>query len=388
MRGAVFRGFGLPQIGRPIASALHLALRNLLQDRIRFLLSVIGVALALMLILFLLGLRAGAQRSATVYLDSVPGSVVVLPPGARTTAAGSARHIAPRLTAEVIATDGVAKVVPILLTMGFTDLHGTQEGIKLVGYDAALGGGPWDLAEGREPAGSGEVVLDHVVADRHGLAIGDSFEIGGRSLTIVGLSNETASFTGSYAFARKSEIESILLAPGAASILVVTPAPGTTPDGLVQRLNANTGANVLLKSELMDNDAELIAGILDQIFLLMIAAALVVGVLVVGLVIYAATNERRAEYGILKAIGARNGVLYRVVASQALAVGSLGAAFGVAFAFVLGWLVAALRPQFLVVIEPSAIVTAIAAGLIMAVAGGLLPARAAGHLAPAEIFRK
>ena len=36
-----------------------LALQNLLQDTLRLALSVVGIALALMLILFLLGLRAG-----------------------------------------------------------------------------------------------------------------------------------------------------------------------------------------------------------------------------------------------------------------------------------------------------------------------------------------
>lgn len=373
---------------RSLASAWHLALRNLLQDRVRFVLSVVAVALALMLILFLLGLRAGAQRGAVVYLENVSGSVVVLPPGVSTTGAGSTQFLGPELVAEVASTDGVGKVTPILLTMGFSELHGTKEGVKLVGYDASLGGGPWDLHKGREPEADDEVVLDRVVADRHGLGIGDSFALGGQTLTIVGLSNETASFTGSYAFARRSAVERIVLAPSAASLLVVTPAPGTTADALVARLGGIQVTNVLLKRELMDNDAELIAGVLDQILFLMIGAAFVVGVLVVGMVIYTATNERRSEYGILKAIGAGNGMLYRVVASQSLAAGSLGAALGVGFAFVMGWLVATARPQFPVIIEPSALAVAIAAGLSMALAGGLLPARSAGRLAPAEVFRR
>ena len=41
-----------------------LALQNLLQDMLRLALSVLGIALALMLILFLLGLRSGIFRSA------------------------------------------------------------------------------------------------------------------------------------------------------------------------------------------------------------------------------------------------------------------------------------------------------------------------------------
>ena len=377
-----------PGAGGGVALAARLAMRNLLQDRVRFVLSVLAVALALMLILVLLGLRAGARLGAVVYLDNAPGSVVVLPPGVRTTGAGSSQLLSPETTDAVTSTEGAGKVTPILLTLGFAELHGRQEGIKLVGYDAAFGGGPWSLKEGREPATDDEVVLDRVIASRHQLAIGDSFVLGGRTLVIAGLSNETASWTGSYAFARKPAVESIVLAPGGTSLLLVTPASGTTPAELAERLKALPGTNVLLKSDLMDNDAELLVGIIDKIILLMVAAAFIVGALVVGMVIYTATTERRTEYGILKAIGARNALLYRVVTVQSLAAGGLGAVLSVGLAFVMGWLVAFARPQFLVLIEPRAIAVTIVAGLAMALGGGLVPARSAGRLAPAEVFRR
>jgi len=101
------RRSALPSIGRSFSSAWRLALRNLLQDRLRFALTVLAVGLPLMLILFLLGLRAGARRSAVVYLDNAPGSVAVLPQGARTTAAGSARFLAPEVADKVASTAGV-----------------------------------------------------------------------------------------------------------------------------------------------------------------------------------------------------------------------------------------------------------------------------------------
>jgi len=165
-----------------MASAWRLALRNLLQDRLRFVLSVVAVGLSLMLILFLLGLRAGALRSAVVYLDNAPGSVEVLPPGARSTVAGSAQFLSPETAAAVASTAGVARVTPILLMMGFSDMHGTKEVIKLAGYDTAKGGGPWDLARGREPVADDEVVLDRTLARRHDLGVGGTFAIGGRTL--------------------------------------------------------------------------------------------------------------------------------------------------------------------------------------------------------------
>ena len=365
-----------------------LALRNLLQDTLRFALSVVGVALAVMLILFLLGLRAGIFQSAVIYLDHAPGSVAVMPAGVRSTSAGVSQFLPPDTANLVAAAPGAGRVTPILLMMAIPELHGRKELIKLVGYDPARGGGPWNLSQGREPQADDEVVLDRVLAGRHDLKIGDTLDVAGRQLPVVGLSSGTNSWTGSYVFAQKTFVESLVLAPGAASMLLVTPAAGTSSAQLVASLRSIPGTNVLLKSDVMANDQQVSAGVADQIVILMVAAAFIVGALVVGMIIYTATNERRGEYGIIKALGARNSVLYRIVAFQALAAAGLGAVVGVGFAYAMGWLVMASRPQFLVVIGPSAIAITLVAGFVMALLGALFPARAVAGVAPAEIFRR
>jgi putative ABC transport system permease protein len=367
---------------------VNLAMHNLLQDKLRFALSVTGVALAVMLILFLLGLRAGMFRSAVLYLDNEPGSVAVMPAGVKSTSAGSGQFLSPDKVAAISSSPDVGRATPILLTMAIPELHGQKQLIKLIGYDATLGGGPWKMAEGREPTTDDEVVLDRVLASRHDFKVGDSLEVGGRQLKVVGLSSDTSTFTGSYVFARKTLVESMVLAPGAATLVLVTPTTGTTPAQLMTSLQTIPGTNILLKSQLMANDQQVVAGILDQIIFLMVAAAFIVGALVVGMVIYTATNERRGEYGILKAIGARNGVLYRVVASQAVVAAGVGSVLGVGFAFAMGSLVMNVKPQFLVSIEPPAIAITLVAGLVMALAGALAPARAVAGLAPAEVFRR
>src|SRR3990170_3473966 len=154
---------------------MKLALQNLLQDKVRFALCVIGIALAVMLILFLLGLRAGVFRSAVIYLDHAPGSVAVLPEGVKSTSAGSGQFLSVETVNAVASAPGVARATPILQMMAIPELHGSKQVIKLVGYDGALGGGPWELARGREPAADDEVVLDRVLADRHDFDVGDSF---------------------------------------------------------------------------------------------------------------------------------------------------------------------------------------------------------------------
>lgn len=373
---------------RTSSAAARLGARNLLQDRTRLLLSALGVGLALMLVLLLLGLRAGALRSAGIYLEQSPGTLVLLPQGVSNTAsASSARFLPPDAIAAAASAPGVADAVPVLLTAGFAELHGTKEVIKLVGYDAGSGAGPWDMAAGREPRDDGEVVLDRVLASRHGVRIGDAFDLAGRRLEVVGLSNETSSFIGNYAFALRTTVEALVLAPGSATLLLLTPQPGTRTDQLAAQLTSLGGVEVLRKAEVMANDRRLVGGIFDQVILLMTGAAMIVGALVVGLVIYTASDERRAEYGILKALGASTSVLYRAVGIQALMAAGLGSMIGTVLAAVLGRVITELRPQFLVEIEPRAVALALTGGLVMSLAGAIVPAYLAGRLAPADVFR-
>lgn len=367
---------------------MSLARRNLLQDKTRLALSVLGIALAVMLILVLSGFLNGVYRQAASYLNNTPGSVVVVQDGVNNFYATTS--ILPPGTLEAARkTEGVARIIPVTSQIVIFELHGRKQAAQVVGYDPALGGGPWGLAQGRGIQADNEVVVDRVMAQAHNITTGDKLTLLGREFTVVGSSKETAMWAASVLFVRKGALESLLKAPGATSMLLVTPTDGITPETLRHRLRSNLpGTNVLLKSEVIANDKQLFARIYNGPLLLMVAIAFLVGALVVGLVIYTATVERQREYGALKAMGAGNGLLYKVVTAQALVASLAGSVAGVALAFGVGQLIMALRPQFLVAIEPGAIAWALVAGLVMALLGALFPARTVARLAPADVFRR
>lgn len=366
---------------------MNIAQRNLFQDKFRFVLSITGVALAVMLILLLKGFLSGMNRQISAYLDNAPGSIVVTQEGVRNLL--GATSLLPAGAADSVRmAEGVSDAVAILSQFVILDLHGRKQPAYLVGYDPEQGGGPWRLAKGRAPLADGEVVFDMVLARRHDLSLGDSFDIMGRQFTIVGLSEGTTSWMTSYVFIRRSAAESLLRAPGATSFLLVTPSEGTAPEALLVRLNDSIGMEALLKSDMVANDVKLLARLFSMPLRLMIGISFLVGTLVVGLVIYTATVERRREYGVLKAIGARNGLLYRVVASQALLAAGAGSMAGVGLAFAAARLIVILRPQLAVAIEAQSVPQALVAGVGMALLAALFPARAIAAVAPAEVFRR
>ena len=362
-----------------------LARRNLFHDRTRFLLSVLGVAVSIALILLLAGYRSGVYGQASAYLDNTPGSVVVAERGIRDFL-GTSSVLPPNARDAVAATPGVARAIPVVSQFVIFERHGRKDGFFLIGYDPVVGGGPWKLVDGREPGADDELVIDRTTARQHDIAIGDQVSLLDRNATVVGLSDETTFWAGSIAFARITTLESLARAPGLRSFLIVTPEAGTSPEALRDRL-AIPGTEVLLKSDVIANDRKLMARVYDAPIGLMVAIAFVVGVLVVGLVIYTATIERRREYGALKAIGARNRTLYGVVATQAFIAVAAGAVSGIALGYGAGAALMAWRPQFPVDIEPAAVGVVLIASLVMAVLAALIPARAVARLEPAEVFR-
>lgn len=348
-------------------------------------LSVAGVALSVMLILVLSGYLAGIYRQASAYLENTPGSIVVAQRGVRTFA-GSTSFLPTSTLDAVRATPGVERAIPILMQSAILELHDRKEIAGLVGYDTALGGGPWALAAGREPTMNDEVVVDRILADQHGIAVGDKVAILDRRFTVVGLSNGTSMWIGSYIFARAEAVQALLRAPGTWSAIFVEPEPGVSADELLTRLTA-PGVEAYLKSDKIEADRKGIARIYDAPLGLMVGIAFIVGVLVVGLVIYTATVERRREYGAMKAVGMRNRTLYRLVTIQALIAALTGGIVGVGLAVGLAAGLVVWRPQFPVAIEPAATVAALGASLVMAVLAALAPARAIARMAPAEVFR-
>jgi putative ABC transport system permease protein len=364
---------------------MKLAWRNLLKDKTRLGLSIGGVALAVMLVLILNGFVTGLNAQIGAYLEHEPGTLVVAQDGVENLLGITSQL--PDDAKGTVKARGAAQVIPILSQAIIFDMHGKKQTAYLVGYDPQQGGGPWQMSAGREPRSDKEIIVDSILASRHDIRLGDSIEIMDRDFTVVGFSEGTNSWMTGFLFVRKTAAQTLLRAPGAASFLLVTPSNRAGAEELRARLKEVSGIKVVTKQEMIANDVKLFGKVFSTPIQLMAAIAFFVGALVVGLVIYTATIERRREYGVLKAIGARNGILYRVVTIQALIAAGAGSLLGVAAAWGAAQLIMAWRPQFLITFEPATIAQALIAGFFMALLAALFPARLVAGVAPAQVFR-
>src|SRR6266702_3833050 len=178
------------------------ALRNLLQNKIRLVISVGGVALALSLILALDAILTGVEGRLTAYIDHSGADVFVSQAGVR-----NLHMVSSSLPASVVgkaqAVPGVAAVTPIMYLTDTMDVGQGEDqyAVYVIGLppEASMGG-PWRIARGVSMPAEGQTVIDRGVAEKYGLGIGDKVKILGQELTIAGLSDGTGNLLNSVAF--------------------------------------------------------------------------------------------------------------------------------------------------------------------------------------------
>ncbi|MFP5343965.1 MAG: ABC transporter permease [Candidatus Limnocylindria bacterium] len=366
-----------------------LARRNLARNRVRLFVSVGGVALALSLTLALEAIYAGVANQLTTYIDRAGADVWVSQPGVRNLHM-VASWLPESVVDDVRAVDDVAQATPILYSTD-TIASGEERAVAyVIGLPAnASMGGPWNVVEGSDRVGKGEIIVDRGFARKAGVSLGDRVTVLGGEATIVGLSEGTASLINSVAFVSFDDFRAMRGGAPVVSFVLVRTAEGASADGVAIAIERRVdGVTAQSRETFAAGERRLVTDMSAEVISIMNVIGFVVALAVVALTVYVATLARRREYGVLKAIGARNSVLYRVVLAQAVLSVALGFAIGVGFTGLLGFLVARTDLGLELVVTVGSFIKV---GLFAAVIGGLaaiLPIRQVAGLDPAIVFRR
>jgi putative ABC transport system permease protein len=292
-----------------------LARRNLFENRRRVLLSTGGVAVALLLVLVLGGILAGAMRQLTGYIDRSGADLIVSQLGVRTMHM-SASVLRPDIADRAREVPGVAWAVPIRYTTGIASSAAGRMVTYVIGYNpAAQHGGPDRLVTGRPP-GPGEAVLDRQAANQLQVQVGDSVRMLGQSFAIAGLSTGGTNIANTTAFIPTSDFARLR---GPTQAYVLVGADQGVDLGLLQaRLEAiPPGNSVLTREEFAVQERRLVTDMTADLMRIMSGIGFAIALAVIALTLFAVTLAKNREYGVLKALGARPGWLAATVAAQA-----------------------------------------------------------------------
>jgi putative ABC transport system permease protein len=366
---------------------LLLALKNLVQEKGRLLISIGGVAFSVLLIMTIQGLYQGWSDKAAEYIRTVPADYWVAQKGAADmfhTPSVLPLSLQPQLEE----LDGVASAKPFSGRRVVVEHQGKDINLYVIAYDIRDGvGAPARVVQGKPIPGAGEILIDRVVARSEGIRIGDSLELAGRPLTVVGYSEGGYVLAVSFAFATPEDAEAILRLPGSANFFLVTAGPGAPLAGLAASIDAIPGVEAIPKDRFVQNNTAIISDAFLPIILVLLVIGIAVGMTVIGLTIFTSTIEKSREYGVLKAIGVSNRQLYGVVVEQALFAALAGYAAGAVLSAGIALLAQNLVPEFITELRWADYVWIFAVTLAMAIVSALLPVRRLARIDPAEVFR-
>jgi putative ABC transport system permease protein len=372
-----------------MSATLLLARRNFGRNRVRLLASVGGVALALSLTLALDAVYAGVASQLTTYIERAGADVWVAQSGVR-----NLHMVASSLPASVVdevgAVDGVASVTPILEATDTISAGDERAVVYVIGLpiEASMGG-PWEIAEGSARVGPGEIIVDRGFATQAGVTIGETVGVLGGEARVVGLSRGTASLLNSVAFVSFDDFQAMRgHAPVISYVLVrvagVASAEAVAAD--IERLVP--GVTAQSRTDFVAQERLIVTDMSADVISIMSVIGFVVALAVVALTVYVATLARRRDFGVLKAIGARNRMLYRVVLVQAVLSVAVGFAIGLAFTGLLAFAIARTDLNLELAITAASLVKV---GLFAAIIAGLaaiLPIRQVAGVDPAVVFRR
>ena len=291
-----------------------MARRSLFHDGRRAALSIAGIAVALLLVLVLDGIFAGAMDRVTAYIRGWPADLVVSQRGVRTMHMSSS-SLPVDTVEQARAVPGVAWAETIRFT---TVVVASDRGTQLsyvIGVEPGGRGGPRRLVAGREPR-SGEVVLDRLGADQLHARVGSSVRLLGRTFAVSGLTTGLTSIVNSTVFITADDYTA--LRGDAASYVLVGVDPASPPPRCATRSPPRCPTPPCRPAPSSSAQERAIVGDMSADVMRIIAfIGFAIALAVVGLTLFTATLTHLREYGVIKALGARRTRLAGIVLTQA-----------------------------------------------------------------------
>ncbi len=367
---------------------VDVALRNLAHAKSKVIVSVGGVVLSVFLILTMVGLN---QAFSTMMDDMITGAGSDL----WVTSKGSSGSFhSPSLLPMSIQdnltqVDGVREAVPLIRTPLSTKIHDEKVLLYINGYDIETGlGGPWSVIAGKSEVNDGEIIIDKALAQKQNLEVGGNLTFSGKDFQIVGISDKTNLMIAYMVFITFDDAKALIL-EGVTNYFLVTIETGYTLQQVVDNIEtALPDVSASTSDETAKAYKDEILGGFVPIFYLLSAIGLLVGIQVIGVLLYSLTMDKAKEYGILKAVGATNLQVYRVVLEQAIIVSLLGFAAGAAVIPPLISVLQVFVPEFIVSITPDMIFWVSILGILTGVVASILPARKIAAIDPALVFKE
>lgn len=359
-----------------------LVFSNMLHRPARTVVSVLGIAVGVLLIIFTVGLSNGTMRERGKREANVGAEIFFRASGTLGLSGTESFRLPIEVKAELLEVEGVERVVSLgQNTVSASDTNTGSRLIDGVEYDEYAEVVGIEIKEGRKFGQRGdEVIIDTGFQRQKKYKVGDTVSLYDRPFTIVGTYEPAA---GARIKVPLATMQEQLGGEGKTTAFLVKINSGLDPKQVAQRLSERFPDNqILLTSELEELYMQGFPAM--NVFLnVFIGVAAVISALVILLTMYTTVTERTRQIGIMKSLGMSNGKIAWTIAQEAILISFLGIVSGVILTFV----VRALLTQVTtleVEMSPLVLLITLVVGLIGGAIGSIYPAMRAARLDAVE----
>lgn len=360
----------------------ELVLANLRVRPFRTLISIIGVALGVILVVLFTGLAKGMTDDMAKRASNWKAEIVFTRPGAMELTSSNA-SVSTTYAERLLSIEGVASTVPVIrqITPNSKQRWGIQQ-IDGVDWQPFAEMNGMQIVQGRAATANDEVILDERYVQDNNVKLGDKVEVFGKDYTAVGVFSPPSGARIKMSLAAMQEA---LEVPNKSTYILVKIKDGTNVDEVAARINQELPGNkIQLTRDLIIDAQDRIPG-LNTFLKVLVGLGAFVSTIFVLLSMYTTITERRKEIGILKSLGASKGFIIKVIEGEAFLIGILGVLLGFAVAF----LGSALISRFFELafeFSQGWIITAIVIAIGGSLFGALYPAWRASAIDPVEVM--
>lgn len=359
-----------------------LVFSNMLHRPARTIVSVLGIAVGVLLIVFTVGLSNGTMRERAKREGNVGAEIFFCTGRCIGLSGAGAFNLPLSMKSEIEQSEGVQTVVAIGQNSVATDDNNTGNRlIDGINFDEYAPVASLQIIEGRKfNENADEILVDTGFQKQKKYKIGDKMKLWERDFTIVG-SYEPAA--GARVKIPLSVMQNQLGGEGKASAFLVKIKKGFTPEQVAEKLQEKFPNNqILLTSQLEELYMQGIPAL--NVFLnVIIGVAAVISALVILLTMYTTVTERTRQIGVMKSLGMSNAGIAWTIAQEAILLSFCGIVSGVILTILLRFLLTRVT-TLEVEISPLVLLITTIVGLFGGVLGAIYPAMKAARLDAVE----
>jgi putative ABC transport system permease protein len=313
----------------------RVGLRMMVHDKLKMVATLVGVVFAVLLSNQQLGTFLGLVDKNTMFIDHAGADIWIIPPNLETLAPG--KFIPESISRQARGIAGVAWAEPLLFGGAQIAIPGgSAEAVTVVGTKMpGLRGGPWNMVAGDVSVlkNPDTMIFEDGVRDTFGgLNLGSVREVNGRNVQVGGFTWGLLPFGPAYAFA-DYDLARLLLKVDSdrAHFILVGVDAEADKAGVKKALQARfPEVRVVTGEEFSRSTVKYLLGrtALGVTFGTSTAFGLLIGFVIVALTTFSAVVDNIREFGTLKAIGATNFDLAKLLLAQSVAYGLLGSVIG------------------------------------------------------------